>query len=291
MRLDDLWNGIIKIVSAFTQDARYWPVQLTSPENVLPENVSALEKIKPTLNYDVGKMPKGLGEATLSVQASGDQGWRNKAWFPQVRGPHVLDVFSPNFGVLISLYQSIPPSTVPLIQKMQDKFLLGNHSAKSAFVFLPEQAGAELEKNAFNKLTFRQRKDLRDSGKPFRLSHHSLDLLEDHLQWVKLFINIWGNELIVDKENRTCITSTDQLTSLWDTDDKKKHPLNLLGEFLKVDIDKRVHIRQVLNAQLKNMPFVNDRQMAQISDWWQNEPSDLDWFIMANGFAKKEKGL
>jgi hypothetical protein len=283
---ENLLDAVFNVVFAFTQEERYWPSKLSDPKNILPDNATALGKARPTLVYDDGKLPSGLGKTTRSVQVSGDQGWRDRIWFPPVLSPERLDIFPSSFGVLATLHQSIPLSTVPLIRKMQEKYLLSSNSAKTSHIFLTEQTVADWERNAFNKLTIRQRRDL---NKLFRISYATLDLIEGNLPWVIFFVNVWGNECIVNQEGQTVIVSLTAAVPLWKSGGSNDHPLEILSEFLREPVDEKEYIKKSLSSQFKELPMVTDRQLDHISGWWQEDQKDMDWFIMANGIAQKRR--
>jgi hypothetical protein len=287
-----LWEGTGRVVTAFSQEPRYWPSSLTGRGRTLPSSAEVQQTAGLTLSYDTGVAQAIRMTTKLAYQTSGDKDWLESSWLSEDVTVQRAASFCPTLGLLLQVYHLIPLSAVRSLATLRKRYGNRRGAARTLHIFEPEQLAAEIEKLALLTVPRRRQDTLGSTW----LSSRTVAAF----QWpelVNLFVDAWLVRLVEPKfgkgpyrllQPNSVQGSPKEMCSL-----TGNHPLEAMHAFVLGNQQPTKQEQENLARLFEETPTSRAKKTSvrldEIAGWWESpDPRNVEWYLLVYGLLGRE---
>jgi hypothetical protein len=273
----ELWQSILSVVTALTEEEQYWKIHLTPTSNqvvVLP-------------SYDTDLATKVSVPRRVGYRVSADASWRNQ--IPTIPGVDLAhaSAHSGGWGISLVIHHLIPLRAVNYAANAEQKYLMRRGQGQKIHIFHAEQKAATIENSMLNKLPRRQRVE-------FGTLQLSAQTIAD-LQWpdyVQLFVQAWRYGFVQNdaQTNKIVLRLRQDDSIIWQSPGNCHHLIDALHEFVKESylaasrIDHTV-LRQMVHTAARTSQPTNSLDSQALASFDQR---DAQWALLVMGINTGE---
>lgn len=285
-RFPSLWQQTLQIVTALTQETQDWPsFGLMKEDSTAESHTATGPEPLLMLDYQVDDR-SGPPLQKFMVQASQNDDWRAKVWFPPGIQPAQVKLQEwPDWGFLLEVHHLIPLTSVKRLADLRRRYAAARSQAATLHLFEFEQEAAHSEEAMLKDRSLpRQQRGTLDVT---WLSPGTMELLQKP-EPARSFVLAWLAGLVIPDLARSQyrvlrrlrMSAASEICRL-----EASHPLEALARWLERPATDQESLAAVVKAQLP----IQDDQSQRWDDLHRLDARDqrnAEWILLVHSLSQ-----